>query len=113
MVLVVVQSDDINISALKVRISDFDKKYFSLKRLRIKSLMLDDIQTIITIGNFDNKEEAGNYLLALRNDEYVVSGLQNKDFLIFSIAASNYPVFYRDKDVSSYLKFFEINYKSN
>ncbi len=113
MVLVVVQSEDINISALKVRISDFDKKYFSLKRLRIKSLMLDDKQSIITIGNFKDKEEAGNYLLALRNDEYVVSGLQNKDFLIFSISASNYPLFYRDKDVSSYVIFFEDNYKSN
>lgn len=111
MVLVIVKSRDINISALKVRISDFDKKYFGLKRLRIKSLMLDDLQTIITVGNFENKDEAGNYLLALRNDEYVVSGLQNKDFLIFSISASNYPVLYRDKDVSSYNTFFEDNYK--
>ena len=111
LVLIVVQSEEINISALKVRISDFDKKYFRLKRLRVKSLMLDDLQSIITIGNFDNKDEAGNYLLALKNDEYVVSGLQNKDFLIFSISASNYPVFYRDKDVSSYSEFFEENYK--
>ena len=111
LVLIVVQSEEINISALKVRISDFDKKYFRLKRLRVKSLMLDDLQSIITIGNFDNKDEAGNYLLALRNDEYVVSGLQNKDFLIFSISATNYPIFYRDKDVSSYSEFFEENYK--
>lgn len=113
LVMIVVQSAEINISALKVRISDFDKKYFSLKRLRVKSLMLDDLQTIITIGNFDHKDEAGNYLLALKNDEYVVSGLQNKDFLVFSISASNYPVFYRDKDVSSYSTFFEEYYKRN
>lgn len=111
LVMIVVQSDEININAFKIRISDFDKKYFRLMRLRVKSLMLDDRQTIITIGNFDNKDEAGNYLLALKNDEYVVSGLQNKDFLVFSISASNYPVFYRDKDVSSYSTFFEENYK--
>lgn len=111
LVLIVVQSKDINISAFKVRISDFDKKYFRLKRLRVKSLMLDDQQTIITIGNFDNKDEAGNYLLALKNDEYVISGLQNKDFLVFSISSSNYPLFYRDKDVTSYSNFFEKNYK--
>ncbi len=73
--------------------------------------MLDDLQTIITIGNFENKDEAGNYLLALRNDEYVVSGMQKKDFIIFSISASNYPVLYRDKDVSSYNTFFEEYYK--
>ncbi len=113
LVLIVVKSSDINISAFKVRISDFDKKYFRLKRLRVKSLMLDDQQTIITIGNFDSKDEAGNYLLALENDEYVVSGLQADDFVVFSISSSNYPLFYRDKDVSLYNEFFEENYKRN
>ncbi len=111
LIMIIVQSAEINISALKVRISDFDKKYFRLKRLRVKSLMLDNLQTIITIGNFDSKDEAGNYLLALRNDEYVVSGLQNKDFTVYSISTSNYPLFYRDKDVSLYNTFFEENYK--
>ena len=111
LVMIVVQSSDINISAFKVRISDFDKKSFSLKRLRVKSLMLDDSQTIITIGNFDDKKEASNYLLALINDEYVISGLQDNDFLVFSISASNYPLFYRDKNVSLYNAFFEANYK--
>lgn len=113
LVLIVVKSSDINISAFKVRISDFDKKYFRLKRLRVKSLMLDDTQTIITIGNFDNLDEASNYFLALNNDEYVISGLKNEDFLIFSISASNYPLFYRDKDVSAYNSFFDSNYKRN
>ena len=113
LVLIVVKSSDINISAFKVRISDFDKKYFRLSRLRVKSLMLDDKQTIITIGNFEDKDEAGNYLLALKNDEYVVSGLQANDFLVFSISSSNYPLFYRDKDVSLYKAFFDKNYKRN
>jgi len=113
LVLIVVKSNDINISAFKVRISDFDKKYFRLKRLRVKSLMLDDQQTIITIGNFEDKDEASNYLLALKNDEYVISGLQANDFLVFSISASNYPLFYRDKDVSLYNEFFDKNYKRN
>jgi len=113
LVLIVVKSSDINISAFKVRISDFDKKYFRLSRLRVKSLMLDDQQTIITIGNFEDKDEAGNYLLALKNDEYVVSGLQANDFLVFSISSSNYPLFYRDKDVSLYKAFFDKNYKRN
>ena len=113
LVLIVVKSSDINISAFKVRISDFDKKYFGLNRLRVKSLMLNDQQTIITIGNFDNKDEASNYLLAIKNDEYVISGLDANDFLVFSISASNYPLFYRDKDVSLYETFFEKNYKRN
>lgn len=113
LVMIIVNSSEVNVNALKVRVSDFDKKYFSLKKLRVKSLMLDDLQTIVTIGNFDNKDEAGNFLLALKNDEYVVSGLQEKEFKVFSISATNYPIFYRDKDVSSYNTFFEENYKRN
>ncbi len=109
--LIIVKSPDINISAFKVRISDFDKKYFRLKRLRVKSLMLDDQQTIITIGNFDSKDEVGNYLLALENDEYVISGLKSNDFTVFSISSSNYPLFYRDKNVETYKTFFNKYYK--
>ena len=110
LIMIIVPTEGVNISALKVRISDFDKKYFGLKRLRVKSLMLSDKETIITIGNFDSKDESGNYLLALQNDEYVVSGLQNKSFEVFSISAPNYPLFYRDKDVASYKLFYDENY---
>lgn len=111
LIMIIVDSEDVNISALKVRISDFNKKYFRLKRLRVKSLMLDDQFTIITVGNFDSSDEAGNYLLALQNDEYVVSGLQNKDFQVFAISSSNYPLFYRDKGIPDYKAFFEEYYK--
>lgn len=110
LIMLIVETEKVNISALKVRISDFDKKYFRLKRLRVKSLMLDDQFTIVTVGNFDSADEAGNYLLALGNDEYVVSGLQNEDFRIYSISSSNYPIFYRDKGVPGYKKFFDEYY---
>ncbi len=111
LIMLIVEAEKINISALKVRISDFNKSYFRLKRLRVKSLMLNDQFSIVTVGNFDNKDEAGNYLLALGNDEYVVSGLESNDFQIYSISSSNYPVFYRDKGIESYKEFFEANYR--
>lgn len=106
-VMIVVETTEVNISALKVRISDFNSKYFRLKKLRVKSLMLDDQFTLVTISNFESADEAGNYLLALRNDEYVVSGLQEKKFEIYSISTTNYPIFYRDKGVTDYKQFFE------
>ena len=111
LVMILVETEQVNISALKVRISDFDKKYFRLKRLRIKSLMLNDQTTIVTVSNFDSMDDAGNYLLALKNDEYVVSGLQNKDFEIYSISTTNYPIFYRDKGIKGYKEFFDLKYK--
>ena len=110
--MIIVETTEVNISALKVRISDFNSKYFRLKRLRVKSLMLDDQFTLVTISNFESADEASNYLLALRNDEYVVSGLQEKKFEIYSISTSNYPIFYRDKGVSDYKEFFDQFYRN-
>ena len=113
LVLLLVQAEGININALKVRISDFNKKYFQLKKFRIKSLMFDDTKSIVTIGNFDDAKKANSYLLALKNDEYVVSGLKNKDILSFSISTSNYPILYKDKNVGSYEEFYKKYYSGN
>lgn len=110
LILIVVSSEEVNLNALKIRISDFDKKYFQLMQLKVKSLMLDNDRSLVTVGNFKNEGEAGNYLLALKNDEYVMSGIKADDFRVFSISMNNYPVFYKDKNVDGYELFWKENY---
>ena len=112
-VMFVVNTDNVEVNPLKIRTSDFNSKYFSLMRLKVKSLLLTNNQTIITIGNFKNMDEAMNYYTALLNDEYVTSGLNTEDFFLFPISTSNYPLFYRDKNIGAYTKFFEEYYKRN
>ena len=112
LLMMVIVSADVNINALKVRISDFKNKYFRLARLRIKSLMLDNQRTLITIGNFDDAGDSEDFTMALENDEYVLSGMENKDFEIVSISIKNYPVFYKDKNMKDYLEFYNENYKN-
>ena len=102
----------VEVDPLKVRISDFKKKYFRLERLNIKSLLLDNQRTLITIGNFENKDKADNFYSALKNDEYVLSGMDPTAYEIYTISMNNYPVFYRDKDVKAYREFFK-RYYSN
>lgn len=112
LMMMVLISTDIKIDPLKVRISDFKNKYFRLARLRIKSLMLDNQRTLITVGNFDDASDAEDFALALKNDEYVLSGMEGKNFEIVSISIKNYPVFYKDKDIDDYLGFYNENYKN-
>ncbi len=112
-VIVAVNGDKVKINPLKVRISDFDKKYFRLRKLRIKSLQLDNQRVLITIGNFTNKNDAANYYRAIKNDEYVLSGLNKDDYKIFPISTKNYPIMYRDKDVKGYMEFMKENYDFN
>ena len=110
-VMFVVNNKSVKISPLKIRLSDFNGKYFSLMRLKTKSLMLNKLQTIITVGNFKNKDEALNYYAALQNDEYVLSGVNEEEYFLFPISTTNYPLFYREKNIGGYKDFFEKMYK--
>ncbi|RLD35260.1 MAG: hypothetical protein DRI72_00780, partial [Bacteroidetes bacterium] len=112
LVLLIVNSKNVEIDPLKVRLSDFKKKSFSLLNVRIKSLMLDNKTTLITIGNFGNKREAGKFYSALSSDEYVFSGLSPDDVAVTTISVGNYPVFYKEKDVEGYLRFFKKYYEN-
>ena len=110
LVMLVVNSGEVEIDPLKVRISDFKKKYFRLIRLRIKSLVLDNMRSIITIGNFENQRVAHDFYYALKNDEYVTSGLGAHQFDIYTISLNNYPILYREKNVKEYDEFFKAYY---
>jgi len=110
LVMIIVNSKNVEVDPLKIRLSDFKKKSFGLLNIRIKSLMLDNKRTLITIGNFENKREAEKFYTALSNDDYVVSGLNPNDYDIVTISIGNYPVFYREKDVEGYLLFFNEYY---
>ena len=111
MFMMIANSKKVETDALKVRMSDFKGKYFRLVKLRIKSLMLDNQRTIITIGNFDNKDDADDFYSALNNDEYVLSGMDPDEFESFIISVTNYPIFYRDKNVKAYKEFFTEFYR--
>lgn len=110
-VMFVVDSKTVKVNPLKIRLSDFNGKFFSLMRLKTKSLMLNKNQTIITVGNFKNKDEALNYFAALQNDEYVLSGIEEEEYFLFPISTTNYPLFYREKNIAGYKEFFDKNYK--
>ena len=112
-VMLIVLSDKVKVRPLKVRLSDFDRKYFQLKRLKVKSLMLDNQRVIITVGNFSNKNESDNYFMALKNDEYVFSQIDRKSVFLFTISMKNYPLFYREKDQKGYQKFWDKYYGKN
>lgn len=106
----VVDDKKININAMKVRISDFNKKYYSLVNLSITNILLDANTHFIMVGNFNTIDEAMDYYNAIITNEYVYANLTESDYDGFVIAQENYPVFYKDKDVNKYLTFFRQNY---
>ncbi len=108
--MLIVKEKSVNLNALKVKISDFNKKYYRLEKLTINSILLDKNRHMITVGNFGNMEYAMGYFNTISKDEYVFSSLTPIDYKNFVISTENYPVFYKNKDTKQYSKFFEKNY---
>jgi tetratricopeptide (TPR) repeat protein len=106
----VISDENVNINALKVRISDFNLKYYSLENLSITNILLNSTTHFVMVGNFATIKDAMNYYNAIMANDYVFANLNKEDFKGFAIAQENYPIFYRDKDIKKYLAFFKQNY---
>jgi tetratricopeptide (TPR) repeat protein len=109
----VVDGPNVNINALKVRISDYNKKYYSLDNLTITNILLDKTTHFVMVGNFNTMQEGIRYYNGLMSDDYVFANLEEWQYNGFVISQENYPVFYRDKDIEKYLAFFKRNYPLN
>jgi hypothetical protein len=79
-------------------------------QLTINSVLLDDNNYLITVGNFDNAAGALDYLNVTSGDPYVFSDLGSGNYTEAVISMENYPIFYREKNVNLYELFFEKNY---
>jgi hypothetical protein len=85
-------------------------KYYSIEGLNINSLVLDNQHYLITIGNFNNAAKAMDYLDAISASDYVFADLTEGTFYNFVISTENYPIFFKEKDIGGYSKFFDKYY---
>ncbi|MBU1369702.1 MAG: tetratricopeptide repeat protein [Bacteroidetes bacterium] len=107
MVMIVANTANVRTDPLKVRLSDFNKSEFSIQSLMIKSLMLNNEKTLITVGNFENRAAASDYFEVLSSSDYVLGGIKKSDYQLYPISISNYPIFYRNKNLEEYKLFWE------
>jgi hypothetical protein len=111
MFMIVMDSKQVRLNPLKVKISDFNQKYYSIERLTVNSMVLDNQHYIITVGNFTNSFKALDYFNLISIDEYVYSDLNSGTYDNFVISTENYGTFFKEKDIEDYRKFFAKNYQ--
>ena len=100
-----------DVNALKIKISDFNTKYFDLDNLQINSILLDGTKEMITVNNFENAEKALGYFVSVTESKYIFTKLETSGgYDDFIISSENYPVFYKNRDVKQYRQFFEKYY---
>lgn len=110
-VMIVCDSKLVRVDPLKVRISDFNKRDHHTETFYVKSVILDEQRTVVTIGNFDGEQKAKDYITSMFLTDYVFGGIDSKNYSIAPISSKNYPVFYQSKDFDEYKTFMDDNNK--
>lgn len=108
--IMMVDGNNVNVNATKIRISDFILKNFNNANLSINAIVLDGGWQMISISSFRNSQSAMDFYSAIGQNEYVIAPLVNSDFKQMIISMDNYPIFYREKKYNGYLNFFKKNY---
>lgn len=104
---------DADAQDVKVSISNYNRKYHSLDKLKISSLRFDaqGDQVIILVRSFKDGTAAMKYLdgISKNQNEFVPTGT---NYDIFAVTQQNYREIVAQKSVESYRPFFEENYRS-
>ena len=108
-VMIVCDSKSVRIDPLMVRISDFNKKEHRTRTFNVKSVVLDDARSIVTIGSFDSQAKAIDYITSMQISDYVFGGIDKEKYKMVPISIENYPIFYQSKNMEEYNTFMESN----
>ena len=110
--VLIVNNSSTDVNAQKVKIADFDDRFYDLENLEVSSILLEGNQEMITVNSFPNGEKAMSYFENIRENKYVFTKLEGiGGYSDFVISAENYPIFYRSKDIGQYQRFFKKNYQ--
>lgn len=111
-VIIVFDSDDIDLNANKIKVSDYNRTYHSLDKLRISNVYLgqsNDVPVLV-LRRFKDKAAAMAYYDGVEKnaDDFINPG--EVSFQMFPITQSNYREVLRNRSVDGYDAFFNGNY---
>jgi hypothetical protein len=108
------QSVDLN--GIKVGISDFNRKYFSLEKLNMTNLFLGEDESsrkaLLILRRFNNQGSALNYYLTADKNKSELK-LGETPYELFIIGLNNYRELLRIKNTNTYLDFFNTKILKN
>jgi hypothetical protein len=108
--VMIVKKEGVKLNPTKVKVSDFNQKYYRIKEFTINSLLFDRNHYLISVGNFANASEALDYYNTIRDNEYVFSDISITNVQQFIISTDNYPILFKEKDNELYGLYFEQEY---
>lgn len=112
-IVIVASNKKVNIGQLKTKLSDFNTEFYSTAVLNIGQVGLDAEIQVVSIKSFLNADKAIEYYATLKNNAEVFKNVAPENYSLFAISTENYTVFYKDKNVEKYMKFFKEKYPAD
>jgi tetratricopeptide (TPR) repeat protein len=109
--VILIENKTMNLNDFKVKLSNFNSKYFSLKDLSVQSRLLGTNYQVITIPKFENRKEGMEYVALINDDDEVFRDMDMQMLETFLISSSNYNLLMKDANVSEYLDFYKRVYE--
>lgn len=109
--VIITFAGDVKLNEQKARLSDFNRKYFELNKLRISNIFLgtDVNKPIIVVRRFKNRDEAMRYYETAQKNSADFLSLKT-NFNLSAITQNNYREVLKAKSLDGYQTFFEANY---
>ena len=98
---------------LKVAVSNYNTKYYSVKKLQISNSFLGNEFQFLMVRQFTDKDDALSYLDGLLSDEEIFRGIDLPTVRSVVITPDNLLLLMQSKDVDEYEFFYGENYLNN
>ena len=82
----------------------------NLPNLKTGNLILSEQKSMLLVNAFPGKSTAMNFMSSFNTDTNLKDTFKGQKFDVFVITEDNFDIFYKTKDVSAYLTFFEKHY---
>lgn len=111
-IIIVFDNDEIDLNASKIKVSDYNRTYHSLDKLRISNVYLgqsNDVPVLV-LRRFKDKAAAMAYYQGVQKNGDDFLDPNELDYQLFPITQSNYREVLRNRSVDGYDVFFNGNY---
>ncbi len=107
--IMILQTRHANPGEISSKLSVFHEQEYPEKSLSISNIHFEEGKQLITVTNFANKKLAMDYFRLMMSSE-TLTGDELRRLEAFVISVENYPMFYQDKQVEEYRRFFDHYY---
>jgi tetratricopeptide (TPR) repeat protein len=109
--IVVVPATDKKTNKYKVDASNFNSKYYSDQTFNVSNIFINKQNQLIIIKPIKGYDAAIDYYKSFTLNKDNLIELNDKGYQYFLISKDNFVLFYKNKDMEGYLKFFATNFE--